>query len=87
MKKLITLTVFLIVCLSGSLLLNAQIVEEWEKRINDRQPIQKVIETIGLKPGMVIGEVGAVPEGSLSGLPNRSVQKVLFLLTILTNRH
>jgi ubiquinone/menaquinone biosynthesis C-methylase UbiE len=34
-------------------------VEAWEIRINDRQPIQKVIQTIGLKPGMVIGEVGA----------------------------
>jgi ubiquinone/menaquinone biosynthesis C-methylase UbiE len=34
-------------------------VESWEVRINDRQPIQKVIQTIGLKPGMVIGEVGA----------------------------
>ncbi len=38
---------------------DAQTVENWEIRINDRQPIQKVIETIGLKPGMVIGEVGA----------------------------
>lgn len=37
----------------------AQTVEEWEKVINKRQPIQKVIETIGAKPGMVIGEVGA----------------------------
>jgi len=34
-------------------------VEDWEVRINDRQPIQKVIRTIGLKPGMAIGEVGA----------------------------
>jgi ubiquinone/menaquinone biosynthesis C-methylase UbiE len=34
-------------------------VEPWELSINARQPIQKVIETIGLKPGMVIGEVGA----------------------------
>lgn len=34
-------------------------VEGWETRINDRQPIQKVIEAIGLKPDMVIGEVGA----------------------------
>jgi len=34
-------------------------VEDWEVRINTRQPIQKVIETIGLKPGMTIGEVGA----------------------------
>lgn len=41
------------------LVINSQTVEEWEKRINDRQPIQKVIETIGLKPGMSIGEVGA----------------------------
>ena len=37
----------------------AQTVEEWEKRINERQPIQKVIETIELQPGMVIGEIGA----------------------------
>jgi precorrin-6B methylase 2 len=34
-------------------------VEPWELSINARQPVQKVIETIGLKPGMVIGEVGA----------------------------
>jgi predicted RNA methylase len=34
-------------------------VEPWEWAINLRQPVQKVIETIGLKPGMVIGEVGA----------------------------
>jgi precorrin-6B methylase 2 len=34
-------------------------VEPWEWAVNLRQPVQKVIETIGLKPGMVIGEVGA----------------------------
>jgi precorrin-6B methylase 2 len=34
-------------------------VETWEVRINLRQPPAKVIDTIGLKPGMVIGEVGA----------------------------
>jgi len=34
-------------------------VEAWEVRINNRQPIQKVIETIGLSQGMTIGEVGA----------------------------
>jgi tRNA A58 N-methylase Trm61 len=34
-------------------------VEPWEVAINQRQPIQKVIETIGVKPGMTIGEVGA----------------------------
>ena len=35
-------------------------VEAWEKRINeDRQPPDKVMDAIGVKPGMVIGEVGA----------------------------
>jgi len=34
-------------------------VEAWEVRINDRQPVAKVIEVMGVKPGMVIGEVGA----------------------------
>lgn len=34
-------------------------VEDWEVQINERQPVQKVIEAIGLKPGMVVGEVGA----------------------------
>ncbi len=34
-------------------------VEGWEVRINLRQPPAKVIEAIGLMPGMVIGEVGA----------------------------
>lgn len=44
-----------------SIIINAQEpeVEAWEVRINNRQPIQKVIETIGLKSGMTIGEVGA----------------------------
>ncbi len=34
-------------------------VEAWEVRINLRQPPAKVIDAIGLMPGMVIGEVGA----------------------------
>lgn len=34
-------------------------VEAWEVRINLRQPPAEVIKTIGLMPGMVIGEVGA----------------------------
>lgn len=33
---------------------------EWEKSINDKlQPPEKVMDAIGLKPGMTIGEVGA----------------------------
>jgi ubiquinone/menaquinone biosynthesis C-methylase UbiE len=34
-------------------------VEDWEKRLNERQPPLQIIDAIGLKPGMVVGEVGA----------------------------
>ena len=34
-------------------------VEDWEKDLNKRQPPVKIMDAIGLKPGMVIGEVGA----------------------------
>jgi len=34
-------------------------VEGWEKRLNNRQPPVKIMDTIGMKPGMVIGEIGA----------------------------
>jgi SAM-dependent methyltransferase len=35
-------------------------IEEWEKKINEeRQPPEKVMDAIGVKPGMIIGEVGA----------------------------
>jgi len=34
-------------------------IEEWEKRLNRQQPPIKIMDTIGIKPGMVIGEVGA----------------------------
>jgi ubiquinone/menaquinone biosynthesis C-methylase UbiE len=34
-------------------------IEAWEKRLNRRQPPVKIMDTIGIKPGMVIGEVGA----------------------------
>jgi SAM-dependent methyltransferase len=39
--------------------LDAQTVEAREKWINDRQPPAQVMDAIGLKPGMVVGEVGA----------------------------
>jgi ubiquinone/menaquinone biosynthesis C-methylase UbiE len=32
---------------------------DWEKRINQRQPPQTIIEVAGLEPGMVVGEIGA----------------------------
>jgi ubiquinone/menaquinone biosynthesis C-methylase UbiE len=34
-------------------------VEDWEVRINERQPIKKVLGVMGVKPGLIIGEVGA----------------------------
>ncbi len=34
-------------------------IEEWEKRLNRRQPPVKIMDAIGIKPGMIIGEVGA----------------------------
>jgi ubiquinone/menaquinone biosynthesis C-methylase UbiE len=33
--------------------------DAWEKRLNELQPPDKIMEAIGVKPGMVIGEVGA----------------------------
>ncbi len=33
--------------------------ESWERRVNERQPPVKVMDAVGVKPGMVIGEVGA----------------------------
>ena len=33
--------------------------EAWESRVNERQPPDMVMDAIGVKPGMVIGEVGA----------------------------
>jgi SAM-dependent methyltransferase len=37
----------------------AQTLEQDERRTNERQPPDKVMDAIGLKPGMVVGEVGA----------------------------
>jgi ubiquinone/menaquinone biosynthesis C-methylase UbiE len=58
-KRIIGVVAVCVFITGLSITLKAQTVESWEVRINERQPIQKVIETIGLEPGMVIGEVGA----------------------------
>ena len=34
-------------------------IEGWEKRLNRRQPPVKIMDAIGMSPGMIIGEVGA----------------------------
>jgi len=34
-------------------------VESWERRLNMRQPPEKIMDAIGLKEGMIIGDIGA----------------------------
>jgi ubiquinone/menaquinone biosynthesis C-methylase UbiE len=34
-------------------------VEDWERRLNERQPPVPIMDAIDLKPGMAVGEVGA----------------------------
>ena len=47
---------FLVLCSTNC---SGQDPDAWEKRQNDRQPPEKVMDAIGVKPGMIIGEVGA----------------------------
>jgi ubiquinone/menaquinone biosynthesis C-methylase UbiE len=51
--------IFLSVIFFSSTSAISQTVEQREKGPNERQPPQKVMDAIGVKPGMVIGEVGA----------------------------
>ena len=48
--------------------------DAWEKRQNDRQPPEKVMNAIGVKPGMIIGEVGA-GRGRYAGRRTATLQK------------
>jgi len=61
MNKKLTFLLMVILALGLGRVLCAQVVveESWEKRINADQPPDKVLEAIGVKPGMVIGEIGA----------------------------
>ena len=34
-------------------------IESWEKRLNERQPPEQIMDAIDLRPGMVVGEIGA----------------------------
>lgn len=53
------LFLLLLLGLSQIVFSQAQLEESWEKRINALQPPDKVLAAIGVKPGMVVGEVGA----------------------------
>ena len=41
------------------LFVKCQNPDAWEERQNSRQPPEKVMDVMGIKPGMIIGEVGA----------------------------
>jgi len=51
----VLVTVFLAAFLSGQ----TDPADAWERRLNELQPPDKVLEAVGVRPGMVIGEVGA----------------------------
>jgi ubiquinone/menaquinone biosynthesis C-methylase UbiE len=56
-----TITVILILAVGSALTTcrQQQSVEEWEKQTFMKQPPEKVMNAAGVKPGMVVGEVGA----------------------------
>jgi len=55
----ITLTVFLLLVLISPAVAQDTWAEGWESNVNKRQPPDKVMDAINLKPGMIIGEIGA----------------------------
>lgn len=56
-RKIVVLFIAVVV-FTASLSVQAQ-TPSWERRANERQSPQKVMDAIGLKSGMVIGEIGA----------------------------
>ena len=58
-KKIYMVLLALIFLQSTVLGFQRKYEESREKRANDRMPPEKVMDAIGVKPGMVIGEVGA----------------------------
>jgi ubiquinone/menaquinone biosynthesis C-methylase UbiE len=63
MKKNLSLialiSAFLFLAFLSPTLALSQTIDSWEKGPNKRQPPQEVMDVIGVKSGMVIGEVGA----------------------------
>ncbi|MGB3862670.1 MAG: class I SAM-dependent methyltransferase [Candidatus Aminicenantaceae bacterium] len=58
-SSIFIILIFLSVVFLSSTLAISQTVGHREKAPNEGQPPQKVMDAIGVKPGMVIGEVGA----------------------------
>jgi len=65
MKRFLKGTSFLclVLCIAATSLActqqNKNFAEGWEKRLNRLQPPKKIMDAIGLKPGMTIGDIGA----------------------------
>jgi SAM-dependent methyltransferase len=53
--KRVLIALFMVTLLIGQ----QQSIEEWEKQTFVKQPPEKVMDAAGIKPGMIIGEVGA----------------------------
>jgi ubiquinone/menaquinone biosynthesis C-methylase UbiE len=57
------LWIVVLLCLSSAGSLFSQqkqiTVEEWEKRLNKLQPPKEIMDAIGVKSGMILGEIGA----------------------------
>jgi ubiquinone/menaquinone biosynthesis C-methylase UbiE len=60
-KSFFYFVLLFVVFFSQAFIINAQtdLSEGWEIREAERQPPKKIMDAIGVKPGMVIGEVGA----------------------------
>jgi SAM-dependent methyltransferase len=58
-KNIRPLIVPIFLILTALLFSKQQSIEEWEKETFLKQPPEKVMDAAGIKPGMVIGEVGA----------------------------
>jgi ubiquinone/menaquinone biosynthesis C-methylase UbiE len=59
----LNLCIILVLCFGsvGSLISQQRkiTVEEWEKRLNKLQPPKEIMDAIGVRQGMIIGEIGA----------------------------
>jgi len=60
-KRFFLSALAVLLCLFAASPLAGQVdpADAWEKRLNDAQPPDLVMESIGVQPGMVVGEIGA----------------------------